>query len=323
MKWKRNLKEYSNGGKMKDILILSGPTGIGKTDISLKLAKALNGEIISADSMQIYKDMNIGSGKIRPEDMNGIKHHLIDVVNPNEEFSVAKFKILAEKALEDITSRRKYPILVGGTGLYISSLIFNYGFTGTYKDSDYRKYLENLAEENGNDFVHELLKEVDNDSYKGLYPNDLKRVIRALEVHKLTGKTIGQLNENQDIYNIPYNINYYVLNMNREELYDRINKRVDQMLDNGLIDEVVNLKEKGYNSNMQAMKGIGYKEILYYLDNKISLEEAIEMIKQGSRNYAKRQLTWFRKDNRIKWLNKDKMKDEDIITSVLEDIKKI
>lgn len=321
MKWKRNLKECNDGGQMKDILILSGPTGIGKTEISLKLAKALNGEVISADSMQIYKYMNIGSAKIQPEEMNGIKHHLIDVISPNEEFSVAKFKVLAENALEDIISRGKYPILVGGTGLYISSLIFNYGFTGTYKDMEYRNYLEMLAEEKGKVFVHDLLKDVDASSYQKLYPNDLKRVIRALEVYKLSGKTIGELNENQNIYDIPYNINYYVLNMDREELYDKINKRVDQMLEQGLVEEVVNLKEKGYNSNMQSMKGIGYKEILYYLDNKISLDEAIEMIKQGSRNYAKRQLTWFRKDNRIKWIQKDKMKDEDIVSFILEDIK--
>ncbi len=306
---------------MKDILILSGPTGIGKTEISLKLAKILDGEIISADSMQIYKGMNIGSAKIQQEEMDGIKHHLIDVVSPNEEFSAQKFKSLAEKAIADITSRGKYPILVGGTGLYISSLIFNYGFTGTYKDIDYRKHLEALAIEKGKVFVHELLKEIDIDSYQKLYPNDLKRVIRALEVHKLTGKTIGKLNENQDIYNIPYNINYYVLNMNREALYERINKRVDTMLEKGLIAEVVNLKEKGYNSNMQAMKGIGYKEVLYYLDKKISLDEAIDMIKQGSRNYAKRQLTWLRKDSRIKWLDKDKMNDEEIVNYIIKDIK--
>lgn len=321
MKWKRNLKEYNNGGRMKDILILSGPTGIGKTNISLKLARILDGEIISADSMQIYKGMNIGSAKIQSEDMDGIKHHLIDVVSPSEEFSAAKFKILAEEAITDIISRGKYPIIVGGTGLYISSLIFNYGFTGTFKDIDYRKHLESLAIEKGKIYVHELLKDTDIDSYQKLYPNDLKRVIRALEVHKLTGKTIGELNENQDIYDIPYNINYYVLNMDREALYEIINTRVDAMIAKGLISEVVNLKEKGYNSNMQSMKGIGYKEILYYLDNKISLEEAIDMIKQGSRNYAKRQLTWLRKDSRIKWLDKDKMNDESIISYIIQDIK--
>jgi tRNA dimethylallyltransferase len=306
---------------MKDILILSGPTGIGKTAISLKLAKELNGEIISPDSMQIYKYMDIGSAKISKEEMNGITHHLIDVIEPNEEFSVAKFKALAEEAIDDIIKRGKYPIIAGGTGLYINSLIFNYGFTGTYKDVDYRKSLENLAEKNGKEYVHELLKEVDIDSYNRLYPNDLKRVIRALEVYKLSGKTIGELNKEEDIYKIPYNINYYVLDMNRDKLYDRINTRVDEMISKGLIKEVINLKEKGYNSNMQSMKGIGYKEILYYLDNKISLDEAVDMIKQGSRNYAKRQLTWFRKDSRVNWINKDKLSEEDITQFILNDMK--
>lgn len=305
---------------MTDILILSGPTGIGKTAISLKLAKELNGEIISSDSMQIYKYMDVGSAKISKEEMQGIPHHLINVVEPNEEFSVAKFKTLAEEAIEDICKREKYPIIVGGTGLYINSLIFNYSFTGTYKDNDYRKSLEALANEKGKEFVHDLLKDRDVDSYNKLYPNDLKRVIRALEVYKLSGKTIGELNKEQDIYDVPYNIHYYVLNMDRDKLYERINKRVDEMISSGLIEEVINLKEKGYNSNMQSMKGIGYKEILYYLDNKISLEEAINMIKQGSRNYAKRQLTWFRKDNRTKWINKDNLTEDEIVKFIINDI---
>lgn len=305
---------------MTDILILSGPTGIGKTAISLKLAKELNGEIISSDSMQIYKYMDVGSAKISKEEMQGIPHHLINVVEPNEEFSVAKFKTLAEEAIEDISKRGKYPIIVGGTGLYINSLIFNYSFTGTYKDNDYRKSLEALANEKGKEFVHDLLKDRDVDSYNKLYPNDLKRVIRALEVYKLSGKTIGELNKEQDIYDVPYNIHYYVLNMDRDKLYERINKRVDEMISSGLIEEVINLKEKGYNSNMQSMKGIGYKEILYYLDNKISLEEAINMIKQGSRNYAKRQLTWFRKDNRTKWIDKDNLTEDEIVKFIINDI---
>ncbi|SMC16968.1 tRNA dimethylallyltransferase [Clostridium acidisoli DSM 12555] len=305
---------------MTDILILSGPTGIGKTAISLKLAKELNGEIISSDSMQIYKYMDVGSAKISKEEMQGIPHHLINVVEPDEEFSVAKFKTLAEEAIEDISIRGKYPIIVGGTGLYINSLIFNYSFTGTYKDNDYRKSLEALANEKGKEFVHDLLKDRDVDSYNKLYPNDLKRVIRALEVYKLSGKTIGELNKEQDIYDVPYNIHYYVLNMDRDKLYERINKRVDEMISSGLIEEVINLKEKGYNSNMQSMKGIGYKEILYYLDNKISLEEAINMIKQGSRNYAKRQLTWFRKDNRTKWIEKDNLTEDEIVKFIINDI---
>lgn len=302
---------------MEDLLILSGPTGVGKTDISIKIAKKIGGEIISADSMQIYKYMDIGSAKITKDEMEGIPHYIIDIAEPSDEFSVAQYKQLAERKIVELASDGKYPMLVGGTGLYINSLIFNYEFTGTYKDSEYRKYLEALADKNGKEFVHEMLKEIDVNSYNRLYPNDLKRVIRALEVYKLTGKTISELNENQDIYNIPYNVHYFVLNMDRERLYNRINRRVDIMLEKGLVDEVIKLKNMGYNSNMQSMKGIGYKEILYYLDGEISLEKAVEMIKQGSRNYAKRQLTWFRKDKRVKWIDKDKFNDEDEIVDFI------
>ncbi len=302
---------------MIDLIIIAGPTGVGKTDISIELAKKLNGEIISADSMQIYKYMDIGSAKILKEEMKGVTHHLIDIIEPDAPYSVASFKKDAENAIKDINSRGKYPILVGGTGLYINSLIYNYEFSKTYKDIDYRNELENIAKEKGKEFVHEMLKEIDIDSYNRLFPNDLKRVIRALEVHKLTGKTVGQLNESQHIYDIPYNINYFVLNMDRHKLYDRINKRVDVMVEKGLINEVEKLKELGYNSNMQSMKGIGYKEILSYLDGKLSFEEAIDKVKQGSRNYAKRQLTWFRKDSRVEWIHKQQFKDEAEIASFM------
>ncbi|AJA48024.1 tRNA dimethylallyltransferase [Clostridium pasteurianum DSM 525 = ATCC 6013] len=302
-------------------MILSGPTGIGKTAISIDIAKKINGEIISSDSMQIYKYMDIGSAKVLPEEMDGVPHHLIDFLDPNMEFSVASYKQLAQDKVKEIISRDRYPMIVGGTGLYINSLIFNYEFTGTYKDCEYREYLQHLAEEKGKEFVHKMLEKIDIDSYNRLYPNDLKRVIRALEVYKTTGKTIGKLNENQNIYDIPYNVHYYVLNMDRENLYDRINKRVDNMIEKGLIEEVIKLKNMGYNSNMQSMKGIGYKEILFYLDNQISLEEAIEMIKKGSRNYAKRQLTWFRKDKRVNWINKDKFNsEEEIVEFIIKDI---
>lgn len=302
---------------MIDLIIISGPTGVGKTDISIKLASKLNGEIISADSMQIYKYMDIGSAKITKEEMKGIPHHLIDIIEPSVEFSVAQFKERSENIIEDISSRQKYPILVGGTGLYINSLIFNYDFAGVYKDIEFRRELEELAEEGGKEYVHEMLKAVDMVSYKKLYPNDLKRVIRALEVHKLTGKTIAEFNENQDIYNIPYNVHYFVLNMDRANLYKRINERVDIMLQKGLVEEVIKLKNMGYNSDMQSMKGIGYKEILFYLEGKTTLEEAIEKIKQGSRNYAKRQLTWFRKDTRTKWIDKDKFLNEEAIVEYI------
>lgn len=303
---------------MKKLLIIAGPTAVGKTDISIKLAKELDGEIISADSMQIYKYMNIGSAKISPDEMQGVKHHLIDIIDPSHEFSVAEFKTMATNAINDIIERGKYPIIAGGTGLYINSIICNYEFTGTYKDEEYRDYLKNLAEENGKDYVHELLKDIDKESYERLYPNDLKRVIRALEVYKVTKKTISEINKGVNLYDIPYDINYYILNMNREKLYERINKRVDKMLSSGLVDEVVKLKNMGYTSDMQSMKGIGYKEILYYLDNELSFDEAVELIKKGSRNYAKRQLTWFRKDKRAKWIDKDLYKDDNEIVSQIK-----
>ena len=305
---------------MKDLFILAGPTAVGKTEISIKLAEELNGEIISCDSMQIYKEMNIGSAKISKEEMRGIKHHLIDVIPPCEEFSVAEFKKNAEIFIEDISKRNKVPMIVGGTGLYINSLIFNYSFGDTDKDENYRKELEELAEIKGKEYIHEMLKEIDVESYNKLYPNDLKRVIRALEVYKTTNKTMSQYLKEQNIYDIPYNVNYYVLNMERDKLYERINRRVDIMMEKGLLDEVKALKEKGYTKDMQSMKGIGYKELLSYLEGEISLEDAVNMIKQFSRNYAKRQLTWFRKDSRVKWINKDDFKnDEEIVNFIKND----
>ncbi len=302
---------------MKDLFILAGPTAVGKTDISIKLAKRLNGEIISADSMQIYKHMDIGSAKIIKEEMQGIPHYLIDIVEPEESFNVSEFKKMAKQAIDKIDERQRLPMLVGGTGLYINSLIYNYDFTEASVDEEYREYLQSMAEINGKEYVHNLLKDVDLESYNRLFPNDLKRVIRALEVFKLTGKTISQFNLENDIYDIPYNVYYFVLNMDRDKLYDRINRRVDIMIENGLIDEVKKLKAMGCTADMQSMKGIGYKEILHYLDGNISLDEAIYLIKKGSRNYAKRQLTWFRKDDRVIWVDKDEFNDENEIVEYI------
>ncbi|WP_346916095.1 tRNA (adenosine(37)-N6)-dimethylallyltransferase MiaA [Clostridium sp.] len=307
---------------MKDLFILAGPTGIGKTKISIDIAKELNGEIISADSMQIYKKMDIGSAKISSEEMNGVKHHLIDFLDPSESFSVAEFSNLAKESIEEISSANHLPMLVGGTGLYINSLIYNYSFAETNKDEAYRKELEQLALEKGVDYVHEMLKEVDEVSYNKLYPNDLKRVIRALEVYKVTGIPISEAAKNDEIFNIPYKVYYYVLNMNREKLYERINHRVDLMIEAGLLEEVIGLEKEGYTTDMQSMKGIGYKELLQYLHGEVSKEKAIENIKQFSRNYAKRQLTWFRKDPRVKWVDKDDFsKDEDIAKFIINDFK--
>ncbi len=304
------------------ILIIAGPTAVGKTSLSIKLAKELNGEIVSTDSMQIYKYMDIGSAKITKDEMEGIPHHMIDIINPSSSFSVAEYKEIATKCIEDIISRNKLPILVGGTGLYINALTCNMNFTEADSDEEYRKELEKLADENGNEFIHNMLKDIDPTSYKEIHFNNRKRVIRALEVYKLTNKPFSSFNSGDDFYNGPYDTRYYVINMDRTKLYDRINLRVDIMIKNGLIDECIKLKKMGNTSLMQSMQGIGYKEIFYYLDNKISYSEAIEMIKQGSRNYAKRQLTWFRRDPRAIFLNKDNMTEEEIFERIVRDLRK-
>lgn len=305
------------------LLVVGGPTAVGKTDLSIKLAKELNGEIISADSMQIYKHMDIGSAKVTKEEMDGIKHYLIDVIDPDTPFSVADFKEYGQEAINSIIEKGKLPIISGGTGLYINSLTCNMNFTEAEKDDDYRTSLEDLAIEKGNEFIHNMLKDIDAISYNEIHPNNRKRVIRALEVYKLTNKPFSSYNVGEEFYNSDYDVYYYVLTMDRQRLYERINKRVDIMIDKGLLDECIRLKEMGYTSDIQSMQGIGYKEILYYLEGKISLPEAIDMIKQGSRNYAKRQLTWFRRDKRCVFLDKEIMSDDDILEKVINDIRKI
>lgn len=293
----------------KNLVIIAGPTASGKTAISLEIAKRLNGEIISADSMQIYKYMDIGTAKITEDEKQGIPHYMIDEVDPSEEFSVALFREKAGKYIDDITSRGKLPIVVGGTGLYINSLTYALDFSDGSEDKEYRDYLESVATEKGKEYVHEMLKEVDKESYERLFPNDLKRVIRALEVYKLTGKTISQVQKESREKDIEYNLAYIALNMNRETLYQRINKRVDIMFENGLVDEVKSLLSKGYTKDMTSMQAIGYKEVLDYFDGKVTLDEIKDIIKQSSRRYAKRQLTWFRKDKRVKWFEIDKFED--------------
>lgn len=302
------------------ILVLTGPTAVGKTALSIELAKKLNGEIVSTDSMQIYKYMDIGSAKIPYDEMNGIKHHMIDIITPDKPFSVVDFKNIAEPIIDNLLINNKLPILTGGTGLYINSLTCNMNFTEASSDEEYRKSLEKLAISKGDSYIHEMLKDIDPISYNSIHPNNRKRVIRALEVFKITNKPFSSFNSSKDFYKSKYDVHYYVLDMNREKLYDRINKRVDIMFENGLLKECIKLKENGYNSSMQSMQGIGYKELLLYLDNLITLNEAIEMIKQGSRNYAKRQLTWFRKDPRAKFLNKDLLSDNEIINIILDDL---
>lgn len=307
-----------------NLIVIAGPTAVGKTAISVKLAKKIQGEIISADSMQIYRYMDIGSAKVSEGEKEGIPHYMIDIVDPWENFSAAEFKTLSDKYINQIIAKNKIPILAGGTGLYINSIICSYSFTEANKDENYRNYLENLAINKGKEYLYNMLKEVDPVTATELHPNNLKRVIRALEVYKITGKPFSQYKvDDAEKFDIPYNLYYYVLNMERSVLYERINKRVDIMLEEGLIDEVKKLADMGCTADMQSMKGIGYKEILYYLQGKLTLSDAIEMIKKGSRNYAKRQLTWFRKDPRARWINKeDFASEEDIVSHILNDINK-
>ena len=304
------------------ILVIGGPTAVGKTETSINIAKKLNGEIISADSMQIYKYMDIGSAKVTLEEMDGVKHHMIDVVNPNEPYSVSDYMNMGKKALSQIYKKNKLPIIAGGTGLYINSLTCKMDFTEAKKDETYRENLENLANKLGNEYIHQMLKDIDIKSYEDIHPNNRKRVIRALEVYKLTGTPFSSYNLGEDIYNSPYDIYYFVLTMNREKLYSRINKRVDIMMEKGLLNECIKLKDMGYDSSMQSMQGIGYKELFYYLEGRVSLEDAVNMIKQGSRNYAKRQLTWFRRDKRVKFLDKDSLSQEEIEKEIIQEIQK-
>lgn len=305
------------------MIILTGPTAVGKTKASIGLAKALNGEIISADSMQVYKHMDIGSAKIRPEEMQGVKHYLIDELEPDEEFHVVRFQEMAKAALETIYAQNKIPIVVGGTGFYIQALLNDIDFTESNEDTSYRKELEQLANEKGAEYVHQMLRAVDPESADQIHMNNVKRVIRALEFYKQTGQKISEHNEKEKAKQSPYDFCYFVLTDDRQVLYDRIDSRIDQMLEEGLVEEVEALRQKGYTKDMVSMQGLGYKEILSYLEGEISLEEAVYMLKRDTRHFAKRQLTWFRRESDVIWIDKkDYNREEDkILEAMLQKIK--
>ena len=288
----------------KPLIILTGPTAVGKTELSIAFAKAVNGSIISADSMQVYRYMDIGSAKITKEEMDGIPHYLIDELEPQEEFHVVRFQEMARRAMEEIYAQGRIPIITGGTGFYIQALLYGIDFTENEQDISYRQELEKLAKEKGAEFLHDMLKSVDEKAAEEIHANNIKRVIRALEFHHLTGQKISEHNETERKKESPYAFCYFVLNDERERLYDRINLRVDLMLQNGLVEEVKALKEMGCTRDMVAMQGLGYKEILDYLDGKITLEEAVYLIKRDTRHFAKRQLTWFRRERDVIWVNK-------------------
>lgn len=291
----------SDGTKPK-IYGVVGPTASGKTDYAINLAKKCGGEVVSCDSMQIYKHMDIGTAKPTKEEMCGIPHHMIDIAEPNENYSVARFVQEARKCIDGILNRGNVPVLCGGTGLYFDSVVKNIDYAESKGDSEYCEMLRAAAEENGCEYVHDMLKKVDPDSAVAIHPNNLKRVIRALEVYKVNGVTKTEL-DRRSIRECIYSAEIYGLSRPREELYERINRRVDIMLENGLIGEVKNLLDMGIDRSATSMQAIGYKELVDYLEKKCTLDEAVSKIKQESRRYAKRQITWFKRNKEIIWLN--------------------
>lgn len=288
----------------KPLIILTGPTAVGKTSLSLSLAKELEGEIVSADSMQVYRYMDIGTAKIRKEERQGIAHHLIDVLDPWEDFNVVRFQEMAREALGKIWERGHIPIVTGGTGFYIQALLYDIHFTENNEDSSLRKELEDYARENGAEALHSRLEKVDEKAAVQIHFNNVKRVIRALEFYYQTGKKISEHNEEERKRTSPYDFKYFVLNDEREHLYARINQRVDLMMEEGLVEEVQKLKEMGCDSTMVSMQGLGYKEILSYLEGECTLDEAVYKIKRDTRHFAKRQITWFKRERDVIWLHK-------------------
>lgn len=308
----------------KKLVVLTGPTAAGKTKLSIALAKAINGEIISADSMQVYRHMDVGSAKIMPEEMDGVKHHLIDILDPTEDFNVVLFQKYAKAAMEEIYAQNKIPIIVGGTGFYIQSVLYDIDFTQNDEDTALRNELEQLANEKGAEYLHAMLAECDPESAAAIHANNVKRVIRAIEYNRQTGKKISEHNEQERAKESAYDSSYFVLTDERKRLYSNIDKRVDIMLDNGLVDEVKKLMDMGCERDSVAMQGLGYKEIISYLLGEISLDEALYLIKRDTRHFAKRQLTWFRREKEVIWIEKDKFAydDQKMLQYMIECIEK-
>lgn len=306
----------------KPLIILTGPTAVGKTDLSIALAKAVNGAIISADSMQVYKHMDIGSAKITKEEMQGIPHYLVDCLEPSEDFNVVVFQHMAREALSEIYACGRLPIVAGGTGFYIQALLNDIDFTDCDEDTTYRKELEELARTEGGTALHEMLARVDPDGAKAIHENNIKRVIRALEYYHKTGERISEHNERERQKSSAYNSAYFVLNLPRPILYERIDQRVDMMISAGLVEEVKKLLEMGCTRDMVAMQGLGYKEMIDYLNGVCSLEEAVYIIKRDTRHFAKRQLTWFAREREVIWLDKQAFAEENALLAYMLDILK-
>lgn len=307
----------------KPLVVLTGPTAVGKTALSIKLAKQIQGEIISADSMQVYRRMDIGSAKITQQEMEGVPHYLVDVLEPEEEFNVVIFQQMAKEAMEKIYANHHIPIITGGTGFYIQALLNDIAFTETETDETYRHQLEQQALERGSQWLHEQLKMVDPTAAGEIHPNNVKRVIRALEFYEGTGTRISEHNEAERQKQSPYNFAYFVLNMDRQKLYNRIELRIDQMLKQGLVEEVRKLLKEGCHAGMVSMQGLGYKEILAFLQGECTLEEAVYILKRDTRHFAKRQLTWFRREREVCWIEKEKYgcDEEKILEAMLQILK--
>lgn len=289
------------------LLVIVGPTAVGKTALSIELAKKLDGEVISGDSMQVYKGMDIGTAKITPEEMDGIPHYLIDTHDPDELFSAAEFQQRATQHITDVNSRDKLPMIVGGTGLYIQSVIYQYEFSEAKQDEALRRNLEELAQNQGNEVLHLRLQAIDPITADRLHPNDVKRVIRALEIYQLTGTTMAEYQKRAK--QSPYQLCLLGLTMERDRLYERINQRVDIMMENGLEREVRSLLDQGYSKDLVSMQAIGYKEMVEYIEGRLTISDTTELIKKNSRNFAKRQLTWFRSMKEIHWVDAEEQKN--------------
>ena len=304
--------------QQKPMIILTGPTAVGKSALSVELAKKINGAVISADSMQVYRHMDIGSAKITPEEMQGVTHYMIDELEPDEEFHVVRFVTMAKEYLKEIYADGKIPIIAGGTGFYIQALLYDIDFTEQQCDETYRRQLEDLAREHGAEYLHGILREVDPASAEAIHANNIKRVIRALEFYHLSGKKISEHNETERQKQSPYNFAYFVLTDERAKLYERIDRRVNAMIEAGLVEEVKKLKSMGCSREMVSMQGLGYKEILAYLDGGSTLEEAAYIIKRETRHFAKRQLTWFKRERDVIWLDKQAFGYDD--AAILKDM---
>ena len=297
--------------KKRPLIILTGTTAVGKTAASIGLAKAVGGEIISADSMQVYRHMDIGSAKITEEEMQGIPHYLVDVLDPEEAFNVVRFQEMAKAAMQKIHDNGHIPIVVGGTGFYIQALLYDIDFTENDSDFSFREELEKTAREKGAEYLHSLLKQADPEAAEQIHPHNIKRVIRALEFNRKTGQKISTHNEQERRKQSPYEFAYFVLTDNREALYARIDRRVDKMMEQGLLEEVRALKDRGIARESVSMQGLGYKELLAYLDGEILLEEAVRIIKRDTRHFAKRQLTWFRRERDVIWIDRQEIGQEE------------